>query len=101
MEKQATLIALCLGADPPLAKSINFIEFYRFFTFLGPSIEPGKPSPKSASTAYPPKIDAKSGIFRKFTIIIDFIDHYSWLRQFIATQFQRHTIFIKYILVPN
>jgi hypothetical protein len=43
-----------LGPDPPLAKFIKFIEIYRFFTFLGPSIEPGKPSPKSASTANPP-----------------------------------------------
>jgi hypothetical protein len=59
MEKQAPQKALCLGPDPPLAKSINFIEFYRFFTFLGPSIEPGKPSPKSASTAYPPKLMQK------------------------------------------
>jgi hypothetical protein len=32
-----------------------FIEIYRFFRILGRSIEPEKPSPKSASTANPPQ----------------------------------------------
>jgi hypothetical protein len=54
MEKQAPQKALCLGPDPPLGENIKFIDFYRFLPFLGASIEPGKPSPKSASTPYPP-----------------------------------------------
>jgi hypothetical protein len=54
MEKQAPQKALCLGPDPPLGENIKFIDVYRFLPFLGPSIEPGKPSPKSASTPYPP-----------------------------------------------
>jgi hypothetical protein len=48
---------------PPPGKSINFIDFYRFFTFLGSSIEPEKPSPKSASTANPPQNDHFIRIF--------------------------------------
>jgi hypothetical protein len=46
-----------LGPDPPPGKSIKFIENYRFFMFLGPSIEPEKASLKSASTANPPQND--------------------------------------------
>jgi hypothetical protein len=34
MEKQAPQKALCLGPDPPLGFSINFIDFYRFLRFL-------------------------------------------------------------------
>jgi hypothetical protein len=34
---------------------MKFIEFLGFFMILGPSIEPEKPSPKSASTPYPPQ----------------------------------------------
>jgi hypothetical protein len=33
---------------------MKFIENYRFLTILGSSIEPEKPSVKSASTPYPP-----------------------------------------------
>jgi hypothetical protein len=33
MEKQAPQKALCLGPDPPLAKSIKFIEIMGFFGF--------------------------------------------------------------------
>jgi hypothetical protein len=54
IEKQAPQKALCLGPDPPPGKNINFIEFYRILTILGSSIEPEKPSVKSASTPYPP-----------------------------------------------
>jgi hypothetical protein len=36
---------------------MKIIDFYRFFTIWGPSIEPEKPSPKSASTANPPQND--------------------------------------------
>jgi hypothetical protein len=47
-----------LGPDPPPGEIINFIEKSRFLPFWGPSIEPEKPSPKSASTANPPqKVD--------------------------------------------
>jgi hypothetical protein len=54
IENQAPQKALCLGPDPPLAILLKFIEFYRFLTISGPSIEPEKPSAKSASTANPP-----------------------------------------------
>jgi hypothetical protein len=57
IEKQAPQKALCLGPDPPPGKSMKFIDFYRILPFLGPSIEPEKPSVKSASTPYPPKND--------------------------------------------
>jgi hypothetical protein len=43
-----------LGPGPPPGIFIKFIDFYRFFAFLGSSIEPEKPSAKSASTPYPP-----------------------------------------------
>jgi hypothetical protein len=37
---------------------MKFIDFSRFFTILGPSIEPEKVEVKSASTANPPqKVD--------------------------------------------
>jgi hypothetical protein len=39
---------------PPGARS-KFIDFLPFFMILGPSIEPEKPSVKSASTPYPPQ----------------------------------------------
>jgi hypothetical protein len=55
IEKQAPQKALCLGPDPPPEKSMKFIEIYRFLLFWGPSIEPEKPSVKSASTPYPPE----------------------------------------------
>jgi hypothetical protein len=48
---------------------------------LGSSIEPEKPSAKSASTANPPP---KSQFYTKFIEIY----HYSWLRQFIATHYR-------------
>jgi hypothetical protein len=44
-----------LGPGPPPGEKWIFIEIYRFLTILGPSIEPEKPSPKSASTANPPQ----------------------------------------------
>jgi hypothetical protein len=40
---------------PPPGEKWIFNEFYRFLLFLGPSIEPEKASPKSASTANPPQ----------------------------------------------
>jgi hypothetical protein len=45
---------------------MKIIEIYRFLPFLGPSIEPEKVTPKSASTANPPKIDAKKWFLSKF-----------------------------------
>jgi hypothetical protein len=54
IEKQAPQKALCLGPDPPPENLCKFIDFYGFFTILGPSIEPEKASAKSASTPYPP-----------------------------------------------
>jgi hypothetical protein len=54
IEKQAPQKALCLGPDPPPGEIINFIDFLGFLLILGPSIEPEKPSVKSASTPYPP-----------------------------------------------
>jgi hypothetical protein len=44
-----------LGPDPPPGEKWIFIEISRFLLILGPSIEPEKPSVKSASTPYPPK----------------------------------------------
>jgi hypothetical protein len=55
IEKQAPQKALCLGPDPPPGEKWIFIENYRFFMILGASIEPEKPSVKSASTPYPPR----------------------------------------------
>jgi hypothetical protein len=55
IEKQAPQKALCLGPDPPPGNLLKIIEKSRFFGILGPSIEPEKPSVKSASTPYPPK----------------------------------------------
>jgi hypothetical protein len=63
--KTAPTKSTVLGARPP---PINFNKFYRFlpiFTFFGPSIEPGKPSPKSASTANPPRKVVKNWYFTK------------------------------------
>jgi hypothetical protein len=55
-----------LGPDPPPGVKLNFIVFSLFLVFLGPSIEPEKVTPKSASTANPPKIDAKKWFLSKF-----------------------------------
>jgi hypothetical protein len=54
IEKQAPQKALCLGPDPPPGEKWIFIKIYRFLVILGSSIEPEKPSVKSASTPYPP-----------------------------------------------
>jgi hypothetical protein len=55
IEKQPPQKALCLGPDPPPGENMKFIEIYRILPKIGPSIEPEKPSPKSASTANPPQ----------------------------------------------
>jgi hypothetical protein len=44
-----------LGPTPPPGEKWKIIDFYAFFTILGSSIEPEKPSVKSASTANPPQ----------------------------------------------
>jgi hypothetical protein len=44
-----------LGPRPPPGEIINFIEKSPFLLILGSSIEPEKPSAKSASTPYPPQ----------------------------------------------
>jgi hypothetical protein len=43
-----------LGPGPPPEIFNKFYRILPIFAFLGPSIQPGKPSPKSASTANPP-----------------------------------------------
>jgi hypothetical protein len=53
--KTAPTKSTVLGPGPPPGEKWKFIEFYRFFMILGPSIEPEKASPKSASTANPPQ----------------------------------------------
>jgi hypothetical protein len=54
IEKQAPQKALGVGPDPPPGRKSKFIDFLVIFMILGPSIEPEKPSVKSASTPYPP-----------------------------------------------
>jgi hypothetical protein len=44
-----------LGPGPPPGKMMKFIDFSCFLSILGSSIEPEKPSVKSASTPYPPE----------------------------------------------
>jgi hypothetical protein len=44
-----------LGPGPPPWEFHKFYRFLAFFWILGPSIEPEKPSVKSASTPYPPE----------------------------------------------
>jgi hypothetical protein len=56
-----------LGPGPPPGEFIEIYRFYAFFSILGPAIQPGKPSPKSASTAYPPSGGAKK--WKKVKII--------------------------------
>jgi hypothetical protein len=43
-----------LGPGPPPGKFYKIYRFFTFFMIFGPSIEPEKPSVKSASTPYPP-----------------------------------------------
>jgi hypothetical protein len=59
-----------LGPGPPPWDFYKIYRFSRFFVIFGPSIEPEKPSPKSASTANPPQkvIFIGSGI--NFVIIL-------------------------------
>jgi hypothetical protein len=55
--KTAPTKSTVLGPGPPPGNFNENYENYRFLTILGPSIEPEKPSPKSASTANPPQND--------------------------------------------
>jgi hypothetical protein len=52
--KTAPTISTVLGPGPPPGDFDKIYRIYGFFWFFGPSIQPGKPSPKSASTPYPP-----------------------------------------------
>jgi hypothetical protein len=52
-----------LGPDPPPGENMKFIENYWFLSILGSSIEPEKPSVKSASTPYPPSKVKFMGFF--------------------------------------
>jgi hypothetical protein len=53
--KTAPTKSTVLGPGPPPGIFNKIYRFSRFFTILGPSIEPEKPSVKSASTPYPPR----------------------------------------------
>jgi hypothetical protein len=53
--KTAPTKSTVLGPHPPPENFNKIYGFLAFFTILGPSIEPEKPSVKSASTPYPPK----------------------------------------------
>jgi hypothetical protein len=57
--KTAPTKSTVLGPGPPPGEFIEIYRNYGFFWFFGPSIQPGKPSPKSASTTYPPSEDPK------------------------------------------
>jgi hypothetical protein len=52
--KTAPTKSTVLGPGPPPEIFNKIYRFLAIFAFLGPSIQPEKPSPKSASTAYPP-----------------------------------------------
>jgi hypothetical protein len=77
----------------------EFYRIYRIFTFFcvfGPSIEPEKPSPKSASTPYPPSGGAKK--WKK----VKFLENNRFLMisthgsgEFIATHFITYRFFNK------
>jgi hypothetical protein len=86
-----------LGPGPPPGEIYKIYWKLWFFTVFGPSIQPEKPSPKSASTPYPPAEDPKKWHFSKFELKIDF----KWSPpmvsgKFIATQFSTYTFFKKY-----
>jgi hypothetical protein len=52
-----------LGPRPPPGNLLKIIDFYGFLPKMGSSIEPEKPSVKSASTANPPQKDEIMVIF--------------------------------------
>jgi hypothetical protein len=80
IEKQAPQKALCLGPDPPPGEKWIFIEIYRFLPKIGPSIEPEKPSPKSASTANPPQ---KRWFYSKFIENVIILSLYHFLKYYL------------------
>jgi hypothetical protein len=57
--KTAPTKSTVLGGDPPLGRKHENYRKLWIFTVFGPSIQPEKPSPKSASTPYPPAEDPK------------------------------------------
>jgi hypothetical protein len=52
--KTAPTKSTVLGPGPPPGQNHKIYRKIGFFWFFGPSIQPEKTSPKSASTAYPP-----------------------------------------------
>jgi hypothetical protein len=62
-----------LGPGPPPGEFIEIYRFYAFFSILGPAIQPEKPSPKSASTPYPPAEDPKKWHFSKIIVFYQFL----------------------------
>jgi hypothetical protein len=77
IEKQAPQKALCLGPDPPPGARSKFIDFLPFFLILGSSIEPEKPSVKSASTPYPPQ---KVNFYRFLWFLASILSPYHFLK---------------------
>jgi hypothetical protein len=67
-----------LGPGPPPGRKHKFYRKLPIFWVFGPSIQPEKTSPKSASTPYPPSEDpqkwkkvknlVKNGFYRKFIV---------------------------------
>jgi hypothetical protein len=70
--KTAPTKSTVLGPRPPPWRNYKFYRKYGFFMILGPSIQPKKPSVKSASTPYPPS----KVVFIVLLIIRDPISHY-------------------------
>jgi hypothetical protein len=74
--KTAPTKSTVLGGDPPLGRKHKIYRKIVFFCVFGPSIQPGKPSPKSASTPYPPSGGAKKWKKVKISLKISFIDKF-------------------------
>jgi hypothetical protein len=93
--KTAPTKSTVLGPGPPPGRKHKIYRKLPIFWVFGPSIQPGKPSPKSASTPYPPSEDPQK--WKKWEILAKsgFYDLDSWLRQFITTQFYTYSILIK------
>jgi hypothetical protein len=71
---------------------MKFIENYRFLLILGSSIEPEKPSAKSASTANPPQKVKIMGFLLKFIVNIGFIISRLNLKQFMFELYVRNCV---------
>jgi hypothetical protein len=84
--KSAPTKSTVLGPGPPPGRKHKIYRFFTIFTVFGPSIEPEKPSPKSASTANPPSEGVENRQKVKFYQKNHFIE------KFIATQLIRHKL---------